>query len=784
MTGLVKAPLQTVVVEGIYNDILTKNAQYYYFLGRTNPWTVADGASPGEDGVWLPGSMPPLLQAPEPSSTFRYELGVRNNIVTYKLLKPSDVAYVIPRYNWQSGITYDMYDDIYNASYTANSGASSLETARFYVLTSLNNVYKCISNNYDAKSTVEPSGTAPTEYTTSDGYIWKFMYTIPVALQNKFYTFDYIPVMTSLLDRFYENGAITSVSVQNPGTTYTNNVTLSISGDGFLENNPYAIGATCVVINGGGGYKPTVAATGVTWLANVVTVTSAAHGFNAGDNITIRNILPTNYNGNYTIVATTTNTFTYALVSNPGTYTSGGAISLDILTFSAPMWGAFKTPITGYVTISSLGVITAINCDTKIVNTETVYGYGYDQNASMSIAGPFSAFVLWAGNTTYALNQIIEANGNYYKVTTAGQVNTTVPIHLTGTITFGTCALLYVGSDPISQVIVSKTEAIMTPIIQGGSIVGVQVVNGGVGYTYCNIIPQDSPVNNTAVLTVNIAIGNIDTVQADVELTAMSNKGALSYIKLAQDPVTKNYLTTGGYNAATTSVQITGDGTGATAVPIIVDGTITGIRLTNHGTGYTREATVTIYPQNFDTNGVYIGTQARAILSPAGGHGSNAIHEFNSSKILFYSVLSDERLFGLPNLNDYRQFGVVKNPKSYATGSRVSSTSATPSWLITSTANIANFNADDIIYQGGTESYRVILVTGNQMVIQSITQSTPQMMNFINQTSPRNGSTCSVLTITAPQVDKFSGDILFIDNKLPFVVTADQMITFRTTIGF
>lgn len=952
MSGLVKSPLQTAVVEGIYNDILTSNAQYYYFLGRTNPWTIAEGASPGEDGLWTTlgtgANAQQVLVAPTPLPTYRYEQDTRNNILAYKLVNPSDVSFVIPRYNWVANTVYDMYDDVYSENYPSATGALSLEASKFYVLTASNNVYKCISNNYDARSTVEPTGTSTNDFTTADGYIWKFMYNIPVGLQNKFYTWDYIPVMTSLRNRFYANGAIGSVSVQDPGIGYTTNATLAVAGDGFLENNPYSVGQNCVVTSAGWGYRPSSLITGASWTGGVTTVINPGYGsgvtgtvnmanfiigtvtvltggsgfpisstqvvtfsgggasvqatgnatidatgvvtaitvltggtgytsaptlsvagggvqptytvnltggtvstftlgvggasfphnstqevtfsgggasvqatasatvnafgvvtgitiltpgsgytgvptfvvhsqaYSIGEHITLRGITPSTFNGDFIITAVTATSVSMAVATTPGTYTSGGTISKIIETFSAPLWGNQKKQITGYVTVDSNGSLTAITLDPQIlISGATVYGYGYDQTGTVTIAAPVTANAQWAGTTAYTLNQIVQAGDNFYIVTTAGTTNTTMPVHTTGTITFGSCALTYYAGQSHVKLVLTKTEAIMTPIIQGGSITGVIVVDGGIGYTYCNIIPQDTTPNATAILVPDITVGNIDTVQADVELMAQGRVGAISYIKMEKDPTTGLYLTGGGYGVNTT-IQIIGGGVGATAVPVIVDGSIVAINLTNAGTGYKREATVKIFPEHLDTNGKYIGASARCILSPPGAHGSNAIHEFNSNTLLFYSVLSDERLHALPNNNDYRQFGVIKNPKRYGQTSRLFSSSASPCWLITATTsiNINNFNIDDELYQGGTELYRVVVIQDDKMVIQAITQTVPTIATFINKNTMRLGNTFAVKSVTPPQVDKFTGDILFIDNKLPFVVTVDQMIAFRTTIGF
>lgn len=869
MSGLVKSSLQTVVVDGIYNDILTKNAQYYYFLGKTSKWTVADGATPGEDGI-ISGN---IISAPPPQPTFQYELETRNNIIVYKQVKSSDVSYVITKRNWTSNTIYDMYDDSYSPLTPAHSGATRLEAwtddagvkhpgATFFVLTSLNNVYKCISNNYDSPSVIEPANTGPDEFTTADGYIWQFMYNIPIALQNKFYTADFMPVMTALRNQFYENGAIGTVAVLQPGSGYSNNTSLTVLGDGFLEDNPYSVDEINTIVSGGAGYKSSTSVSGATWLASVATFTSTSHGFSNGDNITIRGVVPTNYNGNYVVANAAANTFDVTLVANPGTYTSGGTISKKIMTFSVPLWGAHPTQSTGYVTITG-GVVTLSKCDQRIVTALTVFGYGYDQTGSITIDPPIVADYDWSADTTYQVNKIIRANNNFYTVvpivlatqsltwaanvatvttttthnlvtgfsviiagvtaptgsyngtftititgsttftysliisdpgtatvqgtvtTTAGQTNATLPVHNTGTIQFGSCALQFTAATAVINMTLAKTEAKLTPIVIGGQITGVTIDNGGVGYTYCNVIPVDSPSNSSAILGIDLSIGSIDTKQADVELAAFNIRhGAISYIKMEFDP-NVGYKTGYGYNKETTSIVITGDGTGATAIPEIVNGSIVAINLTNHGTGYTKNAAVTILPPHI-INGVDVGAKARAIISPPGGHGSNAIKEFYSSTILFYSVLSDERLHKLQNLNDYRQFGVIKNPLRYNSSSRIAFTSATACWLITATSNIniLNFLRDDELDQGAADVYRIIEISGDKMIIQSTTRAVPIASSFTNRTSPRNGNTFLVQSVTSPEVDKFSGDILFIDNKIPFVVTVDQMVAFRTTIGF
>jgi hypothetical protein len=75
--------------------------------------------------------------------------------------------------------------------YTANT---------FYVRNSRDQVFKCLFNNSRVNSTIEPTididGQLPENpfILTSDGYKWKYLYTIPAGLKQKFFTNKWMPV--------------------------------------------------------------------------------------------------------------------------------------------------------------------------------------------------------------------------------------------------------------------------------------------------------------------------------------------------------------------------------------------------------------------------------------------------------------------------------------------------------------------------------------------------------------------------------------------------------------
>lgn len=103
-----------------------------------------------------------------------------------KRITTEDVSHVTTRHNWTSGTIYSMYRDTDTDMYDR----------AYYVLTDQNNVYKCLFNNKGGTSTVKPTGFSTSSFTTSDGYTWKYMYSITLGEANKFLTAVHMPVKT------------------------------------------------------------------------------------------------------------------------------------------------------------------------------------------------------------------------------------------------------------------------------------------------------------------------------------------------------------------------------------------------------------------------------------------------------------------------------------------------------------------------------------------------------------------------------------------------------------
>ena len=243
----------------------TANTVYYMGLGRSQAFGTSTRGDSRTDNEGTDTS--PLT----PVDSIQDEFFYFDDLLAAKRITTSDVSFAIPRRNWTTGTTYDYYRHDYGNRITgttttqaANSGATNLFDATFYVLSSANNVYKVLDNNSNAASTVMPTGTSTSILTTGDGYKWKYMYSLSASQQVNFLSTDFMAVATdSTVSAAAVDGAINLVKIKTAGSggsngTHTN---IDIRGDGT--------GGKCSVTVAGG-------------VVTAVTVTTAGTGYTFG----------------------------------------------------------------------------------------------------------------------------------------------------------------------------------------------------------------------------------------------------------------------------------------------------------------------------------------------------------------------------------------------------------------------------------------------------------------------------------------------------------------------
>ena len=206
---------------------------YYLFVGKVDSW-VNDNNPPNS------------VDATED------ELYAFRNSFFVKRIGEEDVKLVVNKFPWVTGQVYTQYSDnvdLFDESLPQGS-------SNFFVHTTERNVYKCLENNGSTASTVMPTGKKTIPFNTSDGYKWKYMFTVPESTLS-FETTYKIPVdfatstdtEPSLVDQYNVqssavNGSFDVVELTNSGAQFP----LGTTGAGLPVSITEAAGSTTCTI--------------------------------------------------------------------------------------------------------------------------------------------------------------------------------------------------------------------------------------------------------------------------------------------------------------------------------------------------------------------------------------------------------------------------------------------------------------------------------------------------------------------------------------------------------
>lgn len=200
-------------------------------------------------------------------------------------------------------------DDVYsNTSMIRISNTYPQFANNFYVRNSKDQVFKCLFNNNDGLSTIEPTididGQLPENpyILTGDDYKWKYLYTIPYGLKQKFFTSVWMPVISdNAVLAGAVDGRIDTINILDGGSGYFlnngesgNSASLFITtliGDGESASISAKVESGVItelnILSGGNGYTqaeivindPDQLANGTPASFEVVISPQGGHGF-------------------------------------------------------------------------------------------------------------------------------------------------------------------------------------------------------------------------------------------------------------------------------------------------------------------------------------------------------------------------------------------------------------------------------------------------------------------------------------------------------------------------
>jgi len=235
-------------------------------------------------------------------------------------------------------------------------------------------------------------------------------------------------------------------------------------------------------------------------------------------------------------------------------------------------------------------------------------------------------------------------------------------------------------------------------------------------------------------------------------------------------------LTGGTGYTSTPSVAITGDGTGATATAVVTANTVTAINITARGSGYTT-ATVTI-----SGGGASVAATAKAVISPKGGHGSNALEELGGLYLLLNTRLDGTESGTFTTLNNFRQIGLITDPLVYGGSTRAISSVYRQTYRYNLSGFIGTtFNPDDTVTFGSNTASVVEFDSANNILYTTlpVPREFPVGANLIGPSA--NGT---ITTIGTPGLKPYSGDIIYMENRIAVTRASDQVEDVKLIIEF
>ena len=250
MAAIVTDQFRILNANNFVETIDDSTNSYYVVVGLANPASPVVGF--GRSSDWN-------TETPNPIDNFNYTNHIGDTTIFGKKVTSDNIRRLISRRNWTQGTKYEMYRHDYSLKNPSPVTSSSrLYDSSYYVMNQNFDVYICIDNGSSGISTTGNASQDEPVFTdlepsrageSGDGYIWKYLFTVPPSDIIKFDSTEYISVpsnwptaTTTQIQSVRENGdstvnnnQIRKVYIDKQGFGYTQNqsgVEVDIIGDG------------------------------------------------------------------------------------------------------------------------------------------------------------------------------------------------------------------------------------------------------------------------------------------------------------------------------------------------------------------------------------------------------------------------------------------------------------------------------------------------------------------------------------------------------------------------
>ena len=276
MAAIVTDQFRILNANNFVETVENSTNSYYVFLGLDNPTSVGFGRT----STWN-------TNTPSPVDNFDNMNHTGDTMMFGKKVTSANIRRLVRRVNWTQGSRYEMYRHDYSiTNLSPITRSARLYDTNYYVMNKNYDVYICVDNGATGISTtgnasqdeplftdLEPSRAGE----SGDGYIWKYLFTVPPSDIIKFDSTEYISVPNNWStstdtqiqsvrengDSGLNNNQIKKVYVDQQGSGYSQNVVgkeVDIIGDGsgakvVLDTNSSGQITKTTVSSGGKDYS-------------------------------------------------------------------------------------------------------------------------------------------------------------------------------------------------------------------------------------------------------------------------------------------------------------------------------------------------------------------------------------------------------------------------------------------------------------------------------------------------------------------------------------------------
>lgn len=310
-------------------------------------------------------------------------------------------------------------------------------------------------------------------------------------------------------------------------------------------------------------------------------------------------------------------------------------------------------------------------------------------------------------------------------------------------------------SSPTVIVLGDGVGATAEAVVTSGAITDINVTNSGYGYSFALIQVIDSTGTSATAEAVLRSSDLPITINQDVAAHAISTAGSIYFINVETEGE--------GYPQGLTTIRIEGDGTGASATPVIdTEGKIKSVVVTDTGKDYTY---ATIYVDvSEDVDPPTAIASLIPVIEPQGGHGSNVPQELLATTVGI-SVNIEDILGDFFLGNDFTQVGLISNIQNFIKTQTFSLATGNNCYVV-EVSDIEDYNYDDVILTstGG----RYIVINKKTIGTDSFVYLLPEVDSITGTlTKESAGSLDAFISVTQPEISTKAGNILYVKNVDP-----------------